>query len=72
MKTYSRIHIIASIVVSVAVFFIVAATLDESNDDWFFPAVFSSFLTLAFLMRKALWRFILDKARELSKAIRDD
>lgn len=58
--------------VSVAVFFIVGGTLDASNHEWFFPAVFSAFLTLAFLLRKALWRFILDKARELSKAIRDE
>lgn len=72
MKTYSKIRIIASIVVSVAVFFFVGMGLDESNNEWFFPAVFSSFLTLAFLLRKAFWGFILDKARELSKAIRDE
>lgn len=72
MKTYSKIHIIASIAGSIVVFYIVGATLHEYNYGWFFPAVFSSFLTLAFLLRKALWSLILDKARELSKAIRDE
>ncbi|MXV77028.1 hypothetical protein F4X73_15990 [Candidatus Poribacteria bacterium] len=72
MKTYSKIRVIISIIVSVVVFLIVYSALDENNHEWFFPAVFSSFLTLAFLLRKALWGFILDKARELSKAIRDE
>ena len=58
--------------VSVIVFFFVGGALDANNNEWFFPAVFSSFLTLAFMLRRALWRFILDKARELSKAIRDE
>lgn len=72
MKTYSKLRIIISIIVAVLVCIFVGSLVYESSNEWFFPAVFSAFLTLAFLLRKALWGLILDKARELGKAIRDD
>lgn len=74
MKFYSKKRIIISITLSVIVFFIVGAyTYDrepKAND--LMAGIFGTFITLAILLPKIWWNFLLDLVRKLSRAIKDE
>ena len=67
MTFYSYKRIIISILLSVGVFIVVA-----SGTQSLVIAIFAAFLTHAILIPNILWNFILDRARELGKALRGE
>ena len=76
-KFYSSNRIWSTIVVSIVVFILVFAAVTDGFDDslerkHFIYAILVAFLIHVILIPKILWNFILDRVRELSKAIRDE
>ena len=65
MAFYSNARVTVSILLSIAVFIVVTGTQGFST------GVFAVFLTHAIILPKVLWNFVLDRARELGKALRD-
>ena len=66
MAFYSDTRVTISILLSIAVFIVVTST------QGFGAGVFAVFLTHAVLIPKVLWNFILNRARELGKALRGE
>ena len=66
MAVYSNARVTISIVLSIAVFIVVTSA------QGFGAGVFAVFLTHAVLIPKVVWNFILDRARELGKALRGE
>ena len=78
-KFYSRRWIVTTISVSIGVFILVLIIADEANGyskglegKHFAFATFSAFFVHVILIPKILWKFTLDRIRELGKAIRDE
>ena len=76
MKYYSKTRIIISCVVSGLVFLLVPSIVDELDIDrgnsLFIWGLVSGTFTLAVLLPKIWWNFLLDRLREVSRAIKDD
>ena len=81
MKYYSRKRIVLSIVAAVIFFVIVASIIEASNPsgyyygettDPFIPALIAGIALIAILLPKIWWNFVLDRIREISKAIKDN
>ena len=74
MKYYSRKRIVLSIIASVVLLIIVAAEIAESRDA--INAVVGGLLAgvalLAVLLPKIWWNFLLDRIREIAKAIKNN
>ncbi len=66
MAFYSNARVTVSILLSIAVFIVVTGT------QGFVAGVFAVFLTHAIILPKVVWNFVLDRARELGKALRDE
>ena len=66
MAVYSDTRVTISILLSIVVFIVVTSA------QGFGTGVFAVFLTHAVLIPKVIWNFILDRARELGKALRDE
>ena len=66
MAVYSPTRVTISVLLSIAVFIVVTSPFG------FWAGVFAVFLTHAVLIPKVLWNFVLDRARELGKAFRDE
>ena len=76
-KFYSSDRIWTTSVVSIAFFIFVLVVVTDGFDDsfeekHFIYAVLVAFLTHVILIPKILWNFILDRVRELGKAMRDE
>ena len=66
MKFYSGTRVTVSVLFSIAIFVVVSST------QGFGIGIFAFFLTHGVLIPKVLWNFVLDRARELGKALRDE
>ena len=66
MAFYSDTRVTVSILLSIAVFIVV------TEAQGFGTGVFAVFLTYAVLIPKVVWNFILNRARELGKALRGE
>ena len=77
-KFYSRRRIATTIFVSIGTFILVLLIADEANGykdlegKHFAFAILSAFFIHVILIPKILWKFTLDRIRELGKAIRDE
>ena len=67
MKFYSKKRIIISITLSIVIFFLVGS-INEST----YAGIFGASITLAILLPKIWWNFLLDRVRELSRAMKDE
>ena len=76
MKFYSKKRVIFSIVVSVVIFIIVVSVVSSdykaSNAKITMSGILGVFITLAILLPKIWWNFLLDRVRELSRAMKDE
>ena len=83
MKYYSRKRIVLSILASVAMFFIVAVIIEANNPDYrsfttresknpALGGLIAGVALLAVLLPKIWWNFVLNRIREISKAIKDN
>ena len=72
----SNKRIVTAIVGSIAIFILVLLIANEYNygleGKHFAFAIFAAFLVHVILIPKILWQFILDRVRELGKAIRGE
>lgn len=66
MGFYNYTRVTVSVLLSIAVFIVVSST------QGFGAGIFGVFLTHAVLIPKVLWNFVLNRARELGKALRDE
>ena len=66
MAFYSHTRVTVSILLSIAVFIVVTSANGVG------AGVFAVFLTHAILIPKVIWNFVLDRARELGKALRGE
>ncbi len=77
-RFYSNKRIVTAIVGSIAIFILVLLIADANNyssdleGKHFAFAIFAAFLVHVILIPKILWQFILDRVRELGKAIRGE
>lgn len=66
MAFYSNRRVTISILLSIVVFILVTEAFG------FGDGIFAVFLTHAVLIPKVVWNFVLDRARELGKALRGE
>ena len=75
-KSYSNKRIATAIVGSIALFILVLSIAGAHSSDLegkhFAFAIFAAFLVHVILIPKILWQFILDRIRELGKAMRGE
>ena len=79
MKYYSRKRIVLSIIASVVLLIIVAAAIEDANGsrrdtDEPIPVVgglMAGIALLAILLPKIWWNFVLDRIREIAKAVKE-
>jgi len=69
MKFYNKKRVIVSIAASVVVFIVTGTISDEKA---VMSGILGVFITLAVLLPKIWWYFLLDRVRELSRAIKDE
>ena len=76
MRFYSKKRLFVSITISVWVFLIVVGisvdTYRFNVDRALISGIFGTFVTLAILLPKIWWNFLLDRVRELSRALKDE
>ena len=76
-KFYSSDRVWTTIVISIVVFMLGFAAVTDGFDDslerkHFIYAILTAFLIHVILIPKILWNFILNRVRELGKAIRNE
>ena len=80
MKYYSRKRIVLSILTSVVLLIIVAIAIEDSYNPYsrnketinpFVGGLLAGVPLLAILLPKIWWNFVLDRIREIAKAIRE-
>ncbi len=77
MKFYSKKRVIFSIAISMAIFIIIVASVVDSGYNASgakitMSGILGVFITLAILLPKIWWNFLLDRVRELSRAMKDE
>ena len=70
-KFYSNKRIVTAIAGSIVIFILGMSIADANNYSFAF-AIFAAFLVHVILIPKILWQFILDRIRELGKAMRGE
>ena len=81
MKYYSRKRIVLSILAAVILLIIVAVIIEDSNPSRyssnrestnpFFGGLIAGVSLLAILLPKIWWNFVLDRIREIAKAVKE-